>query len=693
MAGESKCDRSAPNSTPKIAFLTDIVTPYMVAVFEELARQADLTVFFCSLSGTRAMPWEQQILDFEHRFVGGRAVRRSTPDATDFYPSPRVLTGLIASRSDVVISGGFSFPSLYAAAYCRLFGRRLLIHSDGTAASEAGIGHGQRLSRLLLSRLADGAIGNSRQAVQRFAELGFAPVFEAPHSTAIDPFIAVAESRVVRSSAPLRVITAGRLIPRKGVDRLLLAVAAARSAGTAIHLTVVGDGEEEGRLRSLADDLGLTDIEWLGFVQQPELPALFAQADVFAFPTLDDPFGIVLLEAAATGLPLLASPHGGATEDLIGEHESGLVIDPDDTHAFATGLTNLARDPAMRDRMGRSAYEVAKTRTPTNAADAYMRAADATFPARPSLPFVYSGTVQCIDTLASQRLEVSPNVSATEAPPSLPPDSDPTGRLHISLGEALRRYPLVAIVSALALAAAGTVLGLHRKPVYTATSQVVVEPLAPTVVQLSGAVQAAEDLAVNESRLIGSDAITSPLAQQFHLSELHVANHLSATPIPNSTVVKISAESNSETGAVALANAASEKFAAYTSAALQTNTIAKRLLKAYTAAALAYRRALGAQERLGTKAAKQLRLEAGAAVDAAKIREQALSQQYQNLVQSHSTAPTITPFVFATNASSDRTSKLQTYILAGVLVGLLIGCALATFLASHGLAPRRQALA
>jgi glycosyltransferase involved in cell wall biosynthesis len=349
----------------------------MVAVFEALAARAELTVIFCSVSGTRAMPWSTDQMNFEHRVVGGRAIRRATPDATDIYPSPRVVRALAETRCEVIISGGFSFPSLYAAGYRRLAGRRLLIHSDGTARSEAAIGRGQRLTRALLSRLCDGAIGNSRQAVERFVELGFSPVFEVPHSTDMAPFIEVARKRLYGTSRQLRLVTAGRLIPRKGVDRLLRAVAAARAAGAAVKLTVIGAGEEDARLRLLAAELGLGDVEWIGFVQQQKLAALFATADAFAFPTLDDPFGIVLLEAAASGLALVASPHGGATQDLVTGAETGFVVDPDDVDAFASALARLAADPAMRERMGRAALALAELRTPAATADAYLRAARA----------------------------------------------------------------------------------------------------------------------------------------------------------------------------------------------------------------------------------------------------------------------------------------------------------------------------
>jgi glycosyltransferase involved in cell wall biosynthesis len=377
MVGNEQDTGDLEQGTLRIAFVTDIVTPYMVAVFEALAERCELTVIFCSITGTRAMPWSRMQLNFAHRVVGGWALRRSTPDAADIYPNPRVLGALLASRCDVVISGGFSFPSLYCALYRGIARRRLLIHSDGTRRSELGIGRGQQLTRRLLSRRSDGAVGNSREATRRFAELGFDPVFEAPHSTDIEQFLAVARERTYGDAAALRLITAGRLIPRKGVDRLLRAVARATAQGAAVHLTIVGAGAEEKPLHALAAELGLNDIVWHGFVEQRELPDLFAQADAFAFPTLDDPFGIVLLEAAAAGLALLASPHGGATGDLVADRDTGVVVEPDDTENFAAAISALAGDPDRRAAMGRAARALAEERTPAHTAEAYLAAARA----------------------------------------------------------------------------------------------------------------------------------------------------------------------------------------------------------------------------------------------------------------------------------------------------------------------------
>jgi glycosyltransferase involved in cell wall biosynthesis len=358
----------------RVSFITDIMTPYMAPVFEALAERCDLTVLFGSQTGSRAMAWSLPTPGFRHRIVGGPAIRRSI-DAADIYPNPRVLAELWRARPDVVISGGFSFPSLYAAAYCRASRARLLVQSDGTSRSEAGIGRDQRITRAVLARVAHGAVGNSRLAARRLAELGFDPVFEAPHSTDIGRFLDVGRARAHPADDVLRVVTVGRLLAAKGLDLLLRAVAQARTEAMPVALTIVGEGEDEPRLRALAGELALTDVEWRGFVEPGELPAQLARADVFAFPTLGDTFGIALLEAAAAGLPLICSPHAGAAPDLVAEGETGFVVEPRDTRAFARALTTLAGDAGLRARMGRAAYELARRRTPADTADAYVRAA------------------------------------------------------------------------------------------------------------------------------------------------------------------------------------------------------------------------------------------------------------------------------------------------------------------------------
>ena len=133
---------------PRVVFLTDIITPYFAPVLEALADRADLTVVFCSRTGTRGMNWNIE-LSFRHEVIEGLTIRRRA-GATDFYLSPRIATALRRARPDAIISSGFSLPTLYASFYARARRIPLIIQSDGTSRSEAQLGVEQRLARRAL---------------------------------------------------------------------------------------------------------------------------------------------------------------------------------------------------------------------------------------------------------------------------------------------------------------------------------------------------------------------------------------------------------------------------------------------------------------------------------------------------------------------------------------------------------------
>ena len=127
-------------------------------------------------------------------------------------------------------------------------------------------------------------------------------------------------------------------------------------------------------MRALVQSLGVRGIRFAGFVDQDELPAYYAAADVFVFPTLADTYGIVLLEAAASGLALVTSIYAGASLDFVKDGEGGLMVDPHDEHALAEQIAKLADCPKLVRNLGTDAYNVARLRTPDRTAEQYVSA-------------------------------------------------------------------------------------------------------------------------------------------------------------------------------------------------------------------------------------------------------------------------------------------------------------------------------
>jgi glycosyltransferase involved in cell wall biosynthesis len=144
------------------------------------------------------------------------------------------------------------------------------------------------------------------------------------------------------------VLYAGRLTTEKGADLLADAFLAARARDERLHLCLAGGGPEEGALRERLGE----HATFLGWLEGDALARAYASADVFLFASATDTFGQVLLEAQASGLPVVAVAAGGPCE-LVEDGVTGLLRPPE-PGALAHALVELARVPAARRRLARA---------------------------------------------------------------------------------------------------------------------------------------------------------------------------------------------------------------------------------------------------------------------------------------------------------------------------------------------------
>ena len=144
----------------------------------------------------------------------------------------------------------------------------------------------------------------------------------------------------------------GRLIPIKGHDVLLRALAAARAELPGITLQVAGAGALETELRETVAQLGLDDsVSFLGHVAR--IASVFERAEVVVVPSLGEGFGMVALEAMERARPVVASAVGGLPE-IVADRESGLVVPAGEAEALAEAIVTLAGDLARAAEMGRA---------------------------------------------------------------------------------------------------------------------------------------------------------------------------------------------------------------------------------------------------------------------------------------------------------------------------------------------------
>jgi glycosyltransferase involved in cell wall biosynthesis len=168
------------------------------------------------------------------------------------------------------------------------------------------------------------------------------------------------------SSTPSLIIAVGRLIPKKGFGDLIRACAVLAKRGKSFGCEIIGEGPLENELRQQIDELHLqNNVVLTGAKPQTELRRRLAAANVFVLPSVIDPDGgmdnlpTVIMEAMATGLPVVSTYIGGIPEMVV-ENETGFLVQPGDNTAMADVIETMINDSSLAARLGDSGYERAR---------------------------------------------------------------------------------------------------------------------------------------------------------------------------------------------------------------------------------------------------------------------------------------------------------------------------------------------
>ena len=158
-----------------------------------------------------------------------------------------------------------------------------------------------------------------------------------------------------RAGGPIRLLATGRLDWKKGFEQLLVALAQVASRGVAFHAQILGDGELRSALRYTIEDLGLRDhVELVGAVPSAEVLRRMQQADVFVLSSVAEGISNAVLEAMASGLPIVTTRAGGMHE-AVTDGVEGLVVPVRDIEALAAAIARVATDEPLRQKLGEAA--------------------------------------------------------------------------------------------------------------------------------------------------------------------------------------------------------------------------------------------------------------------------------------------------------------------------------------------------
>ncbi len=187
----------------------------------------------------------------------------------------------------------------------------------------------------------------SEAAAEYVCSMTDEPVTIIPNGIDLTQF-KVGPTKAIKKDAKKMLLYVGRLEKRKGVDYLIYAFDLLRERNDNVRLVIAGDGPDRQKLEQLAAELGCNNIEFLGYISESEKQRLLLEADLFCAPALyGESFGIVLLEAMASGLVTVAGNNPGYAS-LLQELGSLSLVNPKDTDEFARRLDVMLHDEDLR---------------------------------------------------------------------------------------------------------------------------------------------------------------------------------------------------------------------------------------------------------------------------------------------------------------------------------------------------------
>jgi glycosyltransferase involved in cell wall biosynthesis len=259
-------------------------------------------------------------------------------------------------RPDIVHTNTLK-THLLAGAAARFARRRLIWHLRDILPQ----GHARKLLLDAARRFRPKVIAIS-EAVRRSLEGADVDVTVVYNGTDLSAFRPRPNREALRVSLGLQpgevaISIVGRLTPWKGHRELLRAFAEVAREEPRARLLVVGEvafweDTYETELRNLAEELGVASlVQWLGF--RSDVADILAATDIFALPSIDEPFGRAVVEAMAVELPVIGTRSGGVPE-IVAEGETGLLVPPGDHRELAAALVRLTRDAELRHSMGRA---------------------------------------------------------------------------------------------------------------------------------------------------------------------------------------------------------------------------------------------------------------------------------------------------------------------------------------------------
>jgi glycosyltransferase involved in cell wall biosynthesis len=368
---------------PKLAILNTHPIQYFAPLYRRLAQEPDidLTVYFCSRQGAEEyadpgfgerIKWDRSLLEgYQHKFLKNW---RADDQVSGFWSliNLDIVSELRQHRYDALIVNGHNHATyLLAMIAAKTLGTAVMMRCEthlGLQRSTFKRFVRKPLMSFLYNRVCDLClpIGTLNKEFYLFHGVDRNRMFTVPYAVDNEYFTSAArqyakpelrEELGVPQDKPI-ILFASKLLSRKRPMDLLLAFHRLHEQGVNAVLLFVGSGERELELKNYVREHQLSDVHFLGFRNQSELPKFYSMADVFVFPSENEPWGLVLNEVMCAGLPIVASREIGAVPDLVHHGVNGFTYNAGDIDQLSSALNQLLEAPEKRKLMAKESRTI-----------------------------------------------------------------------------------------------------------------------------------------------------------------------------------------------------------------------------------------------------------------------------------------------------------------------------------------------
>ncbi len=298
-----------------------------------------------------------------------------------------VWSAFDAANPQAILCGGYNYPAYWEALWwARRRNVRFVLWAESNQRDQrSGRAAVEWLKRCFVSAC-NGFVVPGKSSFAYLQTLGVREqvIFTAPNAVDNTLFATQAENTRIHATEfreklelPARfILFVGRLVPEKGVFDLLEAYAKLESGlRSEVGLVFAGVGVSRDELARRAKQISPGRVCFPGFAQREDLAGLYAVAETLVLPTHSDPWGLVVNEAMACGLPIIVSSVAGCTADLVEDGWNGYVVPPRDSERLSVAIASLLRQPELKQRMSAHGAERIQNYSPEACADGLASAA------------------------------------------------------------------------------------------------------------------------------------------------------------------------------------------------------------------------------------------------------------------------------------------------------------------------------